>query len=114
MTDVRWIEDNDFNPALPLWTRANVGEVLPEPPSPLGWDIVFESGTILGWRDCMTERFGIEEAAVDERRPEVMGVFGGYAFLGTAILRIWAERTPGFTADLLDAAYFAGNPDIPP
>ncbi len=114
MTDVRWIDDNAFNPALPLWTRANVGEVLPEPPSPLGWDIVFENGTILGWRDCMLERFGIEEAAVDERRPEVMGVFGGYAFLGTAILRIWAERTPGFTADLLDAAYFAGHPDVPP
>ncbi len=78
MTDVRWIKDNDFNPVLPLWTRANVGEVLPEPPSPLGWDIVFESGTILGWRDCMMERFGIEEAAVDERRPEVMGVFDGF------------------------------------
>jgi phosphohistidine swiveling domain-containing protein len=114
MTEARWIEDNDFNPALPLWTRANVGEVLPEPPSPLGWDLVFERGTILGWRDCLIERFGIEESALDERHPEVMGVFGGYAFLGTAILRIWAERTPGFTADLLDAAYFAGHPDIPP
>jgi hypothetical protein len=48
MTDVRWIDDNEFNPALPLFTRANVGEVLPEPPSPLGWDIVFEKGTNLG------------------------------------------------------------------
>jgi len=114
MTDARWIEDNDFNPALPLWTRANVGEVLPEPPSPLGWDLVFEEGTILGWRDCLIGRLGIEESALDERRPEVMGVFGGYAFLGTTILRVWAERTPGFTAGLLDAAYFAGHPDIPP
>lgn len=114
MTDVRWIEDNGFNPALSLWTRANVGEVLPDPPSPLGWEMVFEKGTILGWRDCIIERFGVEAAVLDERRPEVMGVFGGYAYLGTAILRIWAERTPGFTADLLDAAYFAGHPDIPP
>lgn len=114
MTDIRWIDDNVFNPTLPLWTRANVGEVLPDPPSPLGWDLVFEHGSILGWRDCMINRLGIEPDEVDDNRPEVMGLFGGYAYLGTTILRVWAERTPGFSAEALDAAYFAGHPDVPP
>ncbi|MGA9275354.1 PEP-utilizing enzyme [Ilumatobacter sp.] len=114
MTDIRWIEDNVFNPKLPLWTRANVGEVLPDPPSPLAWDLVFETGSVLGWRDCMINRLGIAPDEVDEARPEVMGLFGGYAYLGTTILRVWAERTPGFCADDLDAAYFAGHPDVPP
>ena len=59
MTELRWIEDNVFDPKYPLWTRANVGEVLPDPPSPLGWDLVFEGGTVLGWRDCMVDRFGM-------------------------------------------------------
>ncbi|MCP3934744.1 MAG: phosphoenolpyruvate-utilizing protein [Actinomycetia bacterium] len=88
--------------------------MLPEPPSPLGWDLVFEGGTILGWRDCMTNRLGIEDHEVDPVRPEVMGVFGGFAYLGATMLRVWAERTPGFSAELLDAAYFAGHPDVPP
>ncbi len=114
MTSTRWIADNDYDPKYPFWTRANVGEVLPDPPSPAGWDLVFEGGTILGWRDCMTRRLGIGDDEVHPVRPEVMGVFGGYAYLGITLLRVWAERTPGFTADALDAAYFAGHPNIPP
>ena len=44
MTETRWIPDRTFNPKTPFWTRANVGEVIPEPPSPAGWDLVFGSG----------------------------------------------------------------------
>ena len=114
MGTVRWIEDNVYNPKLGFWSRANVGEVLPDPPSPLGWDMVFEGGTVLGWRDCMVNRLGIADDEVHPTRPEVIGLFGGYAYLGMSLLRIWAARTPGFTPEMLDAAYFAGNPDIPP
>ena len=114
MDTLRWIEDNRYDPKYGFWSRANVGEVLPDPPSPLGWDLVFEGGTVLGWRDCMVKRLGIGDDEVHPTRPEVMGVFGGYAYLGITMLRVWAERTPGFTADALDAAYFAGHPGIPP
>lgn len=113
-TTDRWIVDNEFDPKYPLWTRANAGEVLPEPPSPLGWELVFEGGAILGWRDSMVNRLGIEEHEVDETKPQVMGLFGGYTYLGATLLRVWAERTPGFSAEMLDAAYFAGHPDVPP
>jgi pyruvate,water dikinase len=110
----RWIVDNDYNPKLGFWGRANVGEVLPDPPSPAAWDLVFEGGTVLGWRDCMVNRLGILDEEVHPTRPEVMGLFGGYAFLGMSMLRVWAHRTPGFTPEALDAAYFAGAPNIPP
>jgi pyruvate,water dikinase len=62
----------------------------------------------------MVNRFGIGDEEVHPLRPEVIGVFGGYAYLGISLLRVWAARTPGFTPEALDAAYFAGNPDIPP
>lgn len=114
MGATRWIEDNVYNPKFGFWSRANVGEVLPDPPSPLGWDLVFEGGTVLGWRDCMVNRLGIGDEEVHPTRPEVVGIFGGYAYLGITLLRAWAVRTPGFTPEALDAAYFAGNPDIPP
>ncbi len=44
MDTLRWIEDNRYDPKYGFWSRANVGEVLPDPPSPLGGDLVFDNG----------------------------------------------------------------------
>ncbi|MEO1061079.1 MAG: PEP-utilizing enzyme [Actinomycetota bacterium] len=110
----RWIEDWHYDPRFPFWTRANVGEVLPEPPSPLGWSLVFEPGCLMGWRDCMVDRLGIGSDEVHPTQPPVMGTFGGYAYLGASITRIWAERTPGMSAEAIDAAYYGDHPDVPP
>ena len=71
---VRWIEDNEPSERFPLWTRANVGEVLPEPPTPLGWDLVWENGTLPGWRDCAVKRIGVNPHELSEVRPEVCGL----------------------------------------
>ncbi len=111
---MRWIEDNVINERWPFWTRANVGEVLPEPPSPLGWDLVWETGTLEGWRHCYVERLGMGPDELSPGRPEVTGMFGGYAYLGATATRIWAERTPGMTAEAIDQAYFGDHPDVPP
>jgi pyruvate,water dikinase len=117
MADVRWIEDNEFRPKTPFWTRANVGEVLPEPPSPAGWDLVFgNGGTIRGWRDCAVNRLGIGEDELDPNpdRMEWLGLIGGYGYLNATWIRVWGERTPGMSAAAIDAAYFGDHPDVPP
>jgi rifampicin phosphotransferase len=111
---VRWIEDNPPSERLPFWTRANVGEVLPEPPSPLGWDIVWEHGTILGWRDCAVDRLGFAPDELSEVRPEVSGLFGGYAYLNASLNRVFGYRAPGMTASTVDDIYFGDHPDVPP
>ncbi len=111
---MRWIDDQPFDPKFSFWTRANVGEVLPAAPSPLGWDFVFDAACRPGWRDCMIDRLGIGADEIDERNPEVIGIFGGYAYLCASMLRVWAERTPGFTTEAFDAAYFGDHPDVPP
>ncbi|MEZ5225722.1 MAG: PEP-utilizing enzyme [Acidimicrobiales bacterium] len=103
-----------MNDRFPFWTRANVGEVLPEPPSPLGWDLVWETGTLEGWRHCYVERLGMGPDELSPGRPEVTGMFGGYAYLGATATRIWAERTPGMDAGMIDAAYYGDHPDVPP
>ncbi|MCC7364940.1 MAG: phosphoenolpyruvate-utilizing protein [Dehalococcoidia bacterium] len=117
MPGIRWIEDQPFIAKVPFMTRANVGEVIPEPPSPLGWDLVFANGgTIRGWRDCATVRLGIgeEELDPDPNRHEWIGLQGGYGYLNAAWIRIWGERTPGMSAAAIDAAYFGDHPDVPP
>lgn len=111
---VRWIEDNEPSERFPLWTRANVGEVLPEPPTPLGWDLVWENGTLPGWRDCAVKRIGVNPHELSEVRPEVCGLFGGYGYLNATAVRLFGHRAPDMTAEEIDAAYFGDHPDVPP
>lgn len=109
----RWIPDQPMNPRLPFWTRANAGEVVPGPVSPASWDLYFND-CLMGWRDCGVNRLGMGDDEVDPVRPEVSGVFGGYLYLNATFTRIWAERTPGMSAAMIDAAYYGDHPDVPP
>lgn len=110
----RWIRDWTFNDRAPFWTRANAGEVVPDPPSPLAWDLVFDNGgSVAGWRDCAVDRLGMGADEMHENNFEQAGLFGGYFYLGATFTRIWAERTPGMSAAMIDAAYFGGHPDVP-
>jgi rifampicin phosphotransferase len=113
---VRWIEDHPYGEKTPFWTRANAGEVLPVPPTPASWDLVFgKGGAVAGWRDCAVNRLGVgdDELHPDRDRCDFIGLIGGYAYLGATWIRVWAERTPGMTAADIDAAYFGDHPDVP-
>jgi rifampicin phosphotransferase len=111
---MRWIRDNDFDPRYPFWTRANISEVLPEPPSPLGWDLVWEGACVSGWRDVLVQRFGMEDDELDVERVQAVGIYGGYAYLGAALFRVWAGRMPGMTPTTIDDVFFGDHPDVPP
>lgn len=113
MADVRWITDNEFSERWPFWTRANVGEVLPGPPSPLGWGLVWEDGTLKGWYDCAVNRMGYHDVGLDPERPEMAGLLGGFAYLNATGIRLFGVRTPGMTAEDIDLAYFGDHPDVP-
>ncbi len=91
-----------------------MSEVLPEPPSPLGWDLVWEGSCVQGWRDLFVQGFGMDEDELDRRRAEAIGIFGGYAYLGAALFRVWAGRTPGMKPTTIDELYFGDHPDVPP
>jgi len=114
MADVRWIKDNEASDKWPFWTRANVGEVLPEPPSPLGWDLVWENGTLKGWYDVAVNRLGYGDVGLSPERPEMAGLLGGYAYLNATGIRLFGIRTPGMSAEDMDLAYFGDHPDVPP
>lgn len=114
MTEVRWIEDNEQSDRLPFWTRANVGEVLPDPPTPLGLDVVWEPGCLAGWRDCAVNRLHFKDHEISVQRPEVTGFFGGYSYLNASVNRVFGHRAPGLTASSIDDAYFGDHPDVPP
>ena len=111
---MRWVIDNPFNADVPVWTRAYIGELSPGPLTPLGWDLFWGGPLVQGWRDALVDRMGFRAGEVDDAHPELIGSFGGYAYLNASMLRIWSARPPALGADLIDLAYLAGKNDLPP
>lgn len=111
----RWITDWEINPRFPLFTRANAGEVLPDPASPLAWTFLWEGACLPGWRDAaLLDYFANEPHELSETRMEAVGSFGGYLYISGSATRVFAHRAPGLTTEVIDAVYFGAHPDVPP
>ncbi|MGD9704762.1 MAG: PEP-utilizing enzyme [Acidimicrobiia bacterium] len=111
----RWITDWPINPDYPLFTRANAGEVLPDPASPLAWTLVWEPGALQGWADsALLDYRSVDPGELSADRPEVVGSFGGYLYICATAVRIFAVRGPGLTPEAIDYVYFGEHPDVPP
>ena len=109
-----WLVDWTRHERLPYYTRANAGEVLPDPASPLGWSLVFEEGLLPGWYRGFVE-FGIygpDEFNTPPRIPMV-GIFGGYFYLNLSHMRLLGLRL-GADLDEFDAGLLGSHPDTPP
>ncbi len=108
----------DTSERYPLWTRANVGEVFPDPVAMSSFDFAFANAdgirmAELGWRDAYVRVGAFDEDEFDPDRPVILGVFGGYAYLNASIMRIFGERAPGLSAADIDAQFFGVQPGIP-
>jgi len=98
---------------MPFYTRANAGEVLADPASPLGWTLVFEQGLLPGWLRGLVE-FGIyREGELPMARPPVAGLFGGYFYINLSHCRVVAIRM-GMTVEAFDAALLGSAAAAPP
>lgn len=109
-----WLTDWEPSRKFPVYTRANAGEVLPDPCSPLCWTVAWEPGILRGWRDSQINAGTCQEHEVNELRPEVVGHFGGYLYINGSMARLFGHRGPGLTTELIDATYFGAHPDVPP
>ena len=103
----------------PIWTRANVGEVFPDPVALSTFDFAFQNDdgiqmSELGFRDAYIRIGAFEESEFDPDNPVFLGVFGGYTYLNASLMRIFGERAPGLSAQDIDDAFFGVQPGIPP
>ncbi len=109
----RWLTDWQRSLRMPFYTRANAGEVLPDPASPLGWTLVFEQGLLPGWLRGLVE-FGIyRDGELDAGHPPVVGSFGGYFYINLSHCRVVAIRM-GMTVEAFDAALLGNAAAAPP
>src|SRR5438270_13636284 len=76
-----WIVGSKPSARYPLWTRANVGEVFPDPVAPLTFTVGMRVDAEGSFRDASVKMgaFTHDEFAPDNM--EVLGVFGAYCYL---------------------------------
>ena len=66
----KWITDWPTSQRFPHYTRANAGEVLADPVSPLGWSFGWDGGIVQGYKDGLIRIGAYEDADFDPEHPE--------------------------------------------
>lgn len=109
-----WITDWPTSQRFPHYTRANAGEVLADPVSPLGWSFGWDGGIVAGYKDGLIRIGAYEDADFDPEHPESVACFGGYFYINLSAIRMQGVRNPAATVAALDQAFFGDHPDVPP
>ena len=110
----KWFTDHPPSERYPHYTRANAGEVLPTPASPLGQTYGFDNAIGHGFQEASIVMGAYEEDDYRDGKPEMVTFFGGYFYINMSCVRIQAVRNPAITVDQLDLAFFGDRPDTPP
>jgi len=110
----RWITDWPIGERFRHFTRANAGEVIATPVTPLGQEYSWEHAMILGWRDSYVRQGSYDVDEFDDDYPETAGFFGGYLYINLSNVRMQGARSPILTVEQLDMAFFGDHPDVPP
>jgi len=110
----RWITDWPTSARFPHYTRANAGEVLADPVSPLGWSFGWDGGIVAGYKAGLIRCGVYENSDFDAAHPESVACFGGYFYINLSAIRMQGARNPAATVEILDTAFFGDHPDVPP
>ena len=109
-----WILNDTASKVFPLYSRANVGEVFPDPISPLNATTGFLANLEPGWRAayvaCQVWDHDVYDDAVAHNP---VACFGGYLFINMSLMRLFGVRVPGFSPEAVDFQYFGDMPGIP-
>jgi rifampicin phosphotransferase len=115
----RWLVETSLSERFPFYTRANIGEVFPDPVAPLTFSFGFLGpdglgGAELGFRDAYYRVGVMEPAELPDDANVFLGVVGAYAYLNASALRLLGHRAPGMTYKDIDDSFFGDAPGVPP
>ncbi|MGI9622286.1 MAG: PEP-utilizing enzyme [Acidimicrobiales bacterium] len=108
-----WFTDHPPSTRFPHYTRANAGEVLATPASPLGQTLVFDEEILPAFQEGSWRMGVYEESDYRDGFPEMCGFFGSYFYINLSCVRMQAVRNPAITVEQLDVA-ICGDLDVPP
>lgn len=109
-----WPIFDQTSKTFPLYSRANVGEIFPDPISPLNASLGFQANLEPGWRDafvaCGVWNHDLYDEAVERN---ILPAFGSYLYINMSLMRLFGVRVPGMGAEAVDLQYFGDMPGIP-
>ena len=111
--EIGWFIDDSPSKSFPIYTRGNVGEVFPDPVSPLTADHTWHGAGDIGIRDFMY-RFTIDPDEVDPDNKLMFEIFGGYMYLNLSVARLMGSRSSGMTPEMVDMGFFGSSSALPP
>lgn len=113
-----WLVETKSSEQYPFYTRANVGEVFPDPVAPLTFSFGFQDGSKLGasevgFRNAYVKIGAFTHDEFPDDECVFLGVKGGYAYLNASALRILGHRAPDMTYKDIDDSFFGDAPGVP-
>lgn len=106
------VTDTTLSERFPLYTRANVGEVFPDPVAPLTRSTYLWESEV-AWRDAYVRMGAFEPSEFPDDEFCILGVAGGYCYLNASVMRLFGERAPGMSWKVIDQQFFGAQPGIP-
>jgi pyruvate,water dikinase len=109
-----WMQNDPASKVYRLTSRANVGEVFPDPITPLNATAGFLHNLEPGWRDAFVNCGVWDHDIYDPAVPHnPLLNFNGYLYLNMSLMRLFGVRVPGFSPEAVDLQYFGDMPGIP-
>ena len=88
MMSAAWFTDHPPSERFPHYTRANAGEVLPTPASPLGQTLAFDEAILPGFQLGSIRMGSYEAEDYRDGAPEMCGFFGGHFYINLSCVRM--------------------------
>jgi pyruvate,water dikinase len=110
----KWPINDAPSKVFPLYSRANVGEIFPNPISPLNASAGFQHSLEPGWRDAFVACGVWDQDLYDDSvEMNILPAFGSYLYINMSLMRLFGVRVPGMSPEAVDLQYFGDMPGIP-
>jgi phosphohistidine swiveling domain-containing protein len=109
------IDSSKLSERFPIYTRFNANDVLPDPISPLGADLIWNRQIMPGCANGYAElgAISVAEAHLDPEAYPAAAFRYGHMYVSVTTARLLGIRS-GIGWEAIDAAFFGSHPDAPP
>jgi phosphohistidine swiveling domain-containing protein len=110
-----WCIDTNLNDRFPIYTRFNANDVLPDPITPLGADLVWLPHILPAFSNAYAEMgaISVAEANLDPEAWPAAAFRYGHLYVNVTTARLTGIRS-GLGWEAIDASFFGSHPDAPP
>lgn len=114
LSDDWCIDSPKLNERFPIYTRFNANDVLPEPISPLGADLIWQPHILPGFSNAYAEMgaISVAEANLDPDAFPAACFRYGHMYVNVTTARLTGIRA-GMGWEAIDASFFGSHPDAP-